>query len=86
MKLTIDLENQVVGENLMKYIKDTIDNVAILTQVDCKIEIVGYETRPDTVKDIEILQMVDIAYDQIAHTINKEVSNENPDHPTPYKC
>lgn len=90
MKVIIDLENQVVGKNLMQHIQTKIDTIRELLQVDCQIEIINYKTKQDTLIEMKIMGMLDIALAQILFTCEEISKNENPDHaslkPPKYDC
>jgi hypothetical protein len=91
MKITIDLENKVIGKSLMDYIKGSIDNLATMMQLDCKIEIVGYEARQDTQEDVDLFEIVAAIHKQtIIHFEYSTISPENMPKPNPknikYDC
>jgi hypothetical protein len=81
MKVTINLENNVVGENLIEYVKDSLNDFTKLLQIDCNFEIVNYKTRPDIEEDDILFTVIATVKEQVLH--NLDTGNSNP--PTLYK-
>jgi len=85
MKVTFDLENKEVGEALINYIKGSIENLVTLMQLDCNVEIVGYETRPDNQQDIELVEIINVFSKQVLYTFEVNTGIAESLHPMPKK-
>lgn len=70
----------------MDYVKGSIKNFVTLTELDCNIEIVNYETRPDIEEDDILFNVFNVLVQQVIYTLESDSNNENPIPPTPYKC